>query len=76
MTGKKQELKSIVKQFAESGWDLIDAPSKLWLEYDGDCEETTAKLIEALKEANKQCGTCGCEMDALYGKALQLLNAE
>ena len=71
----KQELTNIVKQFAECGWDVIDAPAKKWLEYNGECEETTAKLIAAVKEANTQCGTCGCEMDALYGKALELLNA-
>ena len=75
MSDKKQELTNIIKQFAECGWDLIDAPAKLWLEYDGGCEDTTAKLVIALKEANTQCGSCGCEMDPLYGKALVLLGA-
>jgi hypothetical protein len=28
---KNQELVSLVKQFAESGWDVIDVPAKEWL---------------------------------------------
>ena len=72
---ENKELTTIIKQFAESEWDVIDAPAKDWLKYEGKCEETTAKLVAAIKEANSQCGTCGCEMDPLYGKALELLAA-
>ena len=75
MSNQNQELTNIIKQFADSGWDVIDAPAKLWIEYNGNCEDTTKDLITALKQADKECGSCGCEMDSLYKKALDLLKA-
>jgi len=75
MSNQNQELTSIIMQFAESGWDLIDAPAKLWIEYNGDCEDTTKQLIAAIKQADNECGSCGCDMDSLYKKALDLLKA-
>lgn len=69
-----QELVAIVKKFAESGWDLIDAPSKSWLEDMNDAEKTKM-LIAAVTQADGECGNCGCEMDPLYKKALALLAA-
>jgi len=66
------ELTKIVEKFAESGWDVIDAPAKKWLESEGD---TTADLIKATQQADKDCGSCGCEFDPLYKRALELLTA-
>lgn len=66
--GKSEELVKIITKFAESGWDLIDAPSKAWLEGRGDKD----KLIAAIEQADKECGSCGCEYDPLYKRALEL----
>lgn len=67
-----EELKSILEKFAESGWDLIDNVSKKYLQGGSTSEE----LIKAIKLADKQCGSCGCEFDPLYKRALLLLNAK
>ena len=70
------ELKGIIKEFAECGWDLIDGPSKAWLEAvdgDGADDTTTAALIAAVEAADEDCGSCGCSFDPLYKRALQLL---
>ena len=64
----RKELIQIMTKFAESGWDLIDAPSKAWLEGNGD----TDKLIAAIEQADKECGSCGCDFDPLYKRALSL----
>ena len=63
------ELKSIMEKFAGSGWDLISVPAQQWLDgkYDKDI------LISAIKQADKKCGSCGCDLDPLYTKALELL---
>ena len=66
-----QELTNIITKFAESGWDLIDAPAKDWLENNFDSHD----LIAAIEQADKACGNCGCEFDALYKRALELLSA-
>ena len=60
------ELTGIAKQFVDSGWDVIDAPAKVWL-------AATTDLIAAAEKADTECGSCGCEMDPLYKKALNLL---
>lgn len=67
-----EELKSILEKFAESGWDLIDNVSKEYLQGSSTSEE----LIKAIKLADEQCGSCGCEFDPLYKRALLLLNAK
>ena len=70
------ELVKIIEKFAESGWDLIDAPAKAWLSTNGESEadeDVTSKLIEAIEQADKECGSCGCEFDPLYKRALELL---
>jgi hypothetical protein len=67
------ELISIITKFSESEWDVIDAPAKAWLNAKND--DTKSILITAIKKADEECGTCGCEMDALYKKALSLLAA-
>lgn len=77
MPKQSEELIGIVTKLAESGWDLIDAPSKAWLELDRDGKElndTAVALTVAIEEADKECGSCGCEFDPLYKKALELLN--
>lgn len=66
------ELNEIIKKFSESGWELIDAPSKKWLA-DNKSSNATAELIKAVEQADKECGSCGCEFDPLYKRALELL---
>ena len=65
-----EELKSIMEKFVASAWDLISVPAQEWL--DGEFDKDA--LISAIKEADEQCGTCGCDLDPLYKRALQLLN--
>ena len=69
-----QELDGIVTKFAQSGWDLLDAPAKTWLDAK-DNKSAKAELIAAIEQADKECGSCGCEFDPLYKKALELLQA-
>lgn len=64
-----EELKLIMEQFADSGWDLISVPAKQWLDGKSDRES----LVSAIKQADKECGNCGCELDCLYKRALELL---
>ena len=63
------ELKSIMQKFAASGWDLIAVPAQQWL--DGECDKDT--LVSAMKQADQECRSCGCELDPLYKRALELL---
>lgn len=63
-----EELKTIMEKFASSGWDLISVPSQAWLDGNGDKEA----LISAIRQADKECGSCGCEFDPLYKRALEL----
>jgi hypothetical protein len=65
------ELVQIMQKFAGSGWDVIDAPAKEWLAGGGD----TGGLIAAIRQADKECGSCGCEYDPLYKRALEILEA-
>ena len=64
-----KELKSIMEKFAASGWDLIAVPAQQWL--DGKFDKDA--LILAIQQADKECGSCGCELDSLYKRALELL---
>lgn len=74
MTGNN-ELTGIITKFAESGWDVIDAPSKAWLNAGTEASsDVTKALIEAVKQADNECGSCGCEFDPLYKRALELLS--
>lgn len=66
------ELVKIVEKFAESGWDLIEEPSKKWLAANGS-PNMTMELQKAVEQADKDCGSCGCEFDPLYKRALELL---
>lgn len=63
------ELKTIIEKFAVSGWDLIAIPAQQWL--NGNADKTA--LITAIKQADIECGSCGCDFDPLYKKALELL---
>lgn len=65
------ELKQIITKFAASGWGLIAAPAKAWLAG----SDNTEQLITAIRQADEECGSCGCEYDPLYKRALELLNA-
>lgn len=64
-----EELKTILTRFAESGWELIDSAAREYL----NGADNKAQLVEAIKQADEQCGTCGCEFDPLYKRALELL---
>lgn len=66
------ELVKIIEKFAESGWDLIDTPSKKWIAANGSVS-ATLELLKAVEQANTECGSCGCEFDPLYKRALELL---
>ena len=66
------ELKSIMEKFANCGWDLIAVPASQWLDGKADKNE----LIQAIKQADKECGSCGCEFDPLYKRALELLDKD
>jgi hypothetical protein len=67
----RTELTGILAKFAESGWDLIVEPSKAWLAGRGDKTE----LVAAIEQADSECGSCGCEFDPLYKRALALKEA-
>jgi len=64
-----EELKSIMEKFVASGWDLISIPAQQWLDGKFDREA----FISAIKQADRECGSCGCEMDPLYKRALELI---
>lgn len=63
------ELREILEKFADCGWELIDGVSKDFLAG----KDNREALIRAITEADEQCGSCGCEFDSLYKKALELL---
>ena len=63
------ELKIIMQKFVASGWNLIADPAQEWL--DGKSNKDT--LISAIKRADKECGSCGCGLDPLYKRTLELL---
>lgn len=64
-----EELKNIMEKFVSSGWDLISVPAQQWL--DGKADK--AALVAAIQQADKECGSCGCDFDPLYKRALELL---
>lgn len=72
MSVKNEELTKIITKFAESGWSLIDDPSKAWL----DDKKGNEELLPIIVQADKECGSCGCEFDPLYKKAIALLRIE
>ena len=64
-----EELKTIMEKYAASGWDLISVSAQQWL--DGKADKDT--LVSAIKQADKECGSCGCNLDPLYKRTLELL---
>ena len=64
-----EELKSIMEKFVASGCALIAIPAQQWL--DGKSDKSA--LVSAIKQADKECGNCGCELDPLYKRALDLI---
>ena len=58
-----------MEKFATSGWDLIAVPAQAWLDGNANQEALTA----AIRQADSECGSCGCEFDPLYKRALELL---
>ena len=66
-----EELKVIMEKFAASGWELIAVPARGWLEGRTDRDA----LVAAIRQADRECGSCGCELGPLYKKALALLGA-
>lgn len=77
MLSKRDELVEIIEKFAESDWDLIEIPSKSWLQKRNQdaMEKVEIELINAIETADKECGRCGCEYDDLYKRALILLKS-
>ena len=71
MLGKNEELTKIITKFAASGWGLIDEPSKAWL----DSRKSNEELLPVIVQADKECGSCGCEFDPFYKRAIVLLSA-
>lgn len=63
-------LRSILSWFAQACWPLIATASRDYL--DGKIDK--AALLEAMKEADQQCGSCGCEFDALYKKVITIIS--
>ncbi|MEG0456641.1 MAG: hypothetical protein RR549_00720 [Oscillospiraceae bacterium] len=55
-------INEILEKFVLSGWDLISLPAQKYLEDKSNKEQ----LIKAVKQADEECGSCGCEFDELY----------
>lgn len=64
-----EELRTIMEAFVASGWELIAIPARQWLDGTADREA----LVAAIAQADAECGACGCELDPLYKRALELL---
>ena len=67
-----KELVDVLIKLSESGWDLIDVACLAFLNGADNKED----LIKALKQADEECGDCGCKYDPLYKIALTLLEDE
>ena len=65
----EDELHIIMTTFADSDWPLIAEPANAWLSGNYDREV----LIAAIRQADAECGSCGCSFDAMYKRALALL---
>ena len=64
-----RELLDILETFVASGWDELAVPARRFLEG----KVPAAALREVILCAQAACGTCGCTLDALYPRALMLL---
>lgn len=65
-----EELEAIMQKFAASDWDLIAVPAQEWLDERADKDT----LVSAIKQADKECGSCGCELDPLYKERWSFFN--
>lgn len=63
------ELDTILTKFRDSGWALIAGPAGDWL----DGRHNRDELLAAVKQADEECGSCGCEFDPLYKEVLEIL---
>ena len=78
MNQRRDKLEMLLKQFAEmdmpSEWGLKEA-AQAWLE-GKDNAEASKKAAEMLKasiaKATAECGSCGCECDALYQQVKEM----
>lgn len=66
---EEHELRGILKRFSDSGWELLSAPASAYLSGE-DCLD---ELIASVSQASEECGTCGCEYDALYERFFALV---
>jgi hypothetical protein len=77
MLNQNKEFIGIMKKFAESEWDVIDGISRAFLDAVEEEEivddDFLMELQEAIEEADRVCGSCGCEYDPLYKRALELI---
>lgn len=64
-----EELHMILERFAASGWELIADPARKWLDGKGD----QVVLRAAVEQAERERGTCGCDLAPLYRRTLELL---
>ena len=64
------ELNEILTKFRDCGWDLIAGPAGDWLDGKGDYNV----LLAAVKQADEECGSCGCDFDPLYRRVLEILD--
>ena len=72
---RRAKLMKIIEQFAKCEYDVINTVSVKWLESmnDGEASKAAANDLEAaLLKADEECGSCGCEFDALYKQALAM----
>lgn len=58
------------KKIYRVGLDLMSVLAKQWLREEID----NSDLISVIKQADSECGSGGCDFDALYKRALELLN--
>lgn len=65
------QLTAIMEKFADSGWELIAVPAAEYL----SGKYSPEALVAAIRKADAECGSCGCEFDPLYKRALELLQA-
>lgn len=75
MSNERTELIQILENFTESGWELIAEPSAAWLAAKDDAAvagQVAPRLVSAIEQADHECGSCGCEFDPLYKRALAL----
>ena len=69
---RRSQLKWIMEQFVAAQWDLLSPAAQAWLQ---GCNNTEF-LMQAIQQAANVCGSCGCALDALYSRALVLLEEE